>query len=57
VKQSTEVSGVTLLVGADWRSGTAYKAPVQDDRTPTSAETMNAADTSQCMHVDPAYSW
>ncbi|MFD5265663.1 LCP family protein [Streptomyces sp. NPDC058335] len=57
VKQSTEVSGVTLFVGADWRSGTAYKAPVEDDRTPTSAETMNAADTGQCMHVDPAYSW
>ncbi|MFF8192022.1 LCP family protein [Streptomyces bobili] len=57
VKQSTEVSGVTLFVGADWRSGTAYKAPVEDDKTPTSAETMNAADTSQCMHVDPAYSW
>ncbi|MGV9557519.1 LCP family protein [Streptomyces sp. NPDC003522] len=57
VKRSTDVSGVTLLVGADWRSGTAYKAPVQDDRTPASAETMNAADTGQCMHVDPAYSW
>ncbi|MDX3532168.1 LCP family protein [Streptomyces sp. ID05-39B] len=57
VKQSTDVSGVTLFVGADWRSGTAYKAPVEDDKTPTSAETMNAADTSQCMHVDPAYSW
>ncbi|MFJ9717269.1 LCP family protein [Streptomyces sp. NPDC101213] len=57
VKRSTEVSGVTLLVGTDWRSGTAYKAPVEDDRTPTSAETMNAADTSQCMHVDPAYTW
>lgn len=57
VKQSTEVSGVTLFVGADWRSGTAYKAPVKDDRTPASAETMNAADTSQCMHVDPAYTW
>ena len=57
VKQSTDVSGVTLFVGADWRSGTAYKAPVEDDRTPTSAETMNAADTSQCMHVDPDYIW
>ncbi|MFJ4695225.1 LCP family protein [Streptomyces sp. NPDC088766] len=57
VKRSTEVSGVTLFVGADWRSGTAYKAPVKDDRTPASAETMNAADTSQCMHVDPAYTW
>ncbi|MFD4574119.1 LCP family protein [Streptomyces sp. NPDC058417] len=57
VKKSTDVTGVTLLVGADWRSGTAYKVPERDDRTPKSAETMNAADTSQCMRVDPAYSW
>ncbi|WP_426570501.1 LCP family protein [Streptomyces canus] len=57
VKKSTDVSGVTLFVGADWRSGSAYEAPEQDDKTPESAQTMNAADTSQCMHVDPAYTW
>jgi LCP family protein required for cell wall assembly len=57
VKKSTDVSGVTLFVGADWRSGSTYKAPVQDDKTPESAQTMNAADASQCMHVDPDYSW
>nr|WP_189935314.1 LCP family protein [Streptomyces aurantiogriseus] len=57
VKKSTDVSGVTLFVGADWRSGSAYKAPEQDDKTPKSAQTMNAADTSQCMHVDPDYTW
>ena len=27
VKKSTDVSGVTLVVGADWREGTAYQAP------------------------------
>ncbi|MFF3740390.1 LCP family protein [Streptomyces sp. NPDC002566] len=63
VKRSTDVTGVTLFVGADWRSGSAYtppkaeEKPKEDDNTPTSAEAMNAADTSQCMHVDPAYSW
>ncbi|MFI7300532.1 LCP family protein [Streptomyces sp. NPDC050121] len=57
VKKSTEVSGVTLVVGADWRSGTTYKAPVKNDRTPVSAEAINASDTSQCMHVDPNYTW
>ncbi|WP_405919609.1 LCP family protein [Streptomyces longwoodensis] len=57
VKKSTDVSGITLVVGADWRSGTAYRAPVKKDTTPDSAQAINAADTSQCMHVDPAYVW
>ncbi|MEU4045850.1 LCP family protein [Streptomyces antibioticus] len=60
VKKSTDVSGVTLFVGADWRSGDTYKAPEKkedDDTTPESAQAMNGADESQCMHVDPAYSW
>ncbi|NKQ28382.1 LCP family protein [Streptomyces galbus] len=57
VKKSTDVSGITLVVGADWRSGTAYQAPAKKDRTPDSAQAINAADTSQCMHVDPAYVW
>ncbi|MFF1545494.1 LCP family protein [Streptomyces sp. NPDC058291] len=57
VKKSTGVSGVTLVVGADWRSGTTYKAPVKNDRTPDTAGAINASDTSQCMHVDPDYVW
>ncbi|MGW1726372.1 LCP family protein [Streptomyces sp. NPDC002306] len=57
VEQSTSVSGVTLVVGADWRSGTAYKAPAADDKTPESAEAINASDTSQCMQVNPDYTW
>jgi LCP family protein required for cell wall assembly len=57
VRKSTDVSGVTLFVGADWRTGTTYEAPAQDDTTPESAQAMNASDTSQCMHVDPDYTW
>ncbi|WP_107424209.1 LCP family protein [Streptomyces sp. CS113] len=57
VKRSTDVSGVTLVVGADWRQGTAYKAPESDDRTPESAEALNGADDSACMHVNPAFTW
>ncbi|MGW0577409.1 LCP family protein [Streptomyces sp. NPDC002920] len=59
VKKSTEVSGVTLFVGGDWRSGTKYEAKKaeENDTTPTSAQAMNGADDTQCMHVDPAYSW
>ncbi|MFC5850791.1 LCP family protein [Streptomyces chlorus] len=57
VRQSTDVSGVTLVVGADWREGTAYEAPEQDDTTPESAGALNGADDSACMEVNPAYTW
>ncbi|CAL9563959.1 LCP family protein [Streptomyces sp. enrichment culture] len=57
VKRSTDVSGVTLVVGADWREGTAYQAPGSDDSTPESAEALNGADDSACMHVNPAFTW
>ncbi|MER7051564.1 MULTISPECIES: LCP family protein [unclassified Streptomyces] len=57
VHRSTDVSDVTLVVGADWREGTAYKAPVKDDRTPESAEALNGADEDACMHVNPAFTW
>ncbi|MEJ1201368.1 MULTISPECIES: LCP family protein [unclassified Streptomyces] len=57
VQRSTDVSGVTLIVGADWREGTAYAAPEADDTTPDSAEALNGADESACMRVDPAFTW
>ncbi|WP_309061917.1 LCP family protein [Streptomyces sp.] len=57
VKRSTDVSGVTLVVGADWREGTAYEAPEEDDETPESAHALNGADDKACMHVNPAFTW
>ncbi|MFF4259995.1 LCP family protein [Streptomyces sp. NPDC001663] len=57
VKRSTAVSGVTLVVGADWREGTAYRAPKEDDKTPKSAEALNGADDEACMHVNPGFTW
>ncbi|MEU6576164.1 LCP family protein [Streptomyces sp. NPDC046805] len=57
VEKSTDVSGVTLVVGADWRSGTTYTAPREDDSTPKTAQAINGADKGQCMHVNPAYTW
>ncbi|WP_079085130.1 LCP family protein [Streptomyces dysideae] len=57
VKKSTDVSGVTLFVGADWREGTAYEAPKQSDETPESAEALNASDTKACMKVNPGFTW
>lgn len=55
VKKSTDVSGVTLVVGADWRDGTKYTAS-DDDTTPDSADLLNGAKKA-CMQVDPAYTW
>ncbi|MBQ0829574.1 LCP family protein [Streptomyces tagetis] len=57
VLRSTDVSGVTLVVGADWREGTSYEAPPEDDTTPESAEALNGADESACMRVNPAFTW
>ncbi|WP_210588186.1 LCP family protein [Streptomyces sp. GESEQ-35] len=57
VEQSTAVSGVTLVVGADWREGTTYKAAEVDNTTPDSAEALNGADDEACMHVNPAFTW
>jgi Asp-tRNA(Asn)/Glu-tRNA(Gln) amidotransferase C subunit len=57
VEKSTDVSGVTLVVGTDWRSGTKYTAEKEDDTTPSSADAINGSDTKQCMHVNPNYTW
>ncbi|MFE6162336.1 LCP family protein [Streptomyces sp. NPDC056486] len=59
VKKSTDVSGVTLVVGADWREGNTYpkSASKQDDKTPDSAEALNGSDKKACMHVDPNFTW
>ncbi|GGT93785.1 LCP family protein [Streptomyces coeruleorubidus] len=57
VKRSTDVSGVTLVVGADWREGTAYKAPKRNNKTPKSAQALNGADDKACMHVNPNFTW
>ena len=57
VKRSTDVSGVTLVVGADWRTGTAYKAAADDDTTPDTAEALNGAKTDACMKVNPGFTW
>lgn len=57
VEKSTDVSGVTLYVGADWRSGSTYKAPEDDDKVPSSAKLDKGSDTGACMKVDPNYTW
>ncbi|KUM94493.1 transcriptional regulator [Streptomyces cellostaticus] len=59
VKRSTDVSGVTVVVGADWRTGTAYpkqKAPKAGD-LPSGSDAINGSDSSQCMDVYKPYQW
>ncbi|MER6998628.1 LCP family protein [Streptomyces sp. NPDC000410] len=58
VKKSTEVTGVTVVVGADWREGDAYPKPkVDDNKTPTSSNPLNGANDKACMQVDPNFTW
>ncbi|MCW5253852.1 LCP family protein [Streptomyces sp. SHP 1-2] len=57
VERSTDVTGVTLVIGADWREGEDYRAPEEEDTTPESANALNGADESACMRVDPSFSW
>ncbi|MFD8721481.1 LCP family protein [Streptomyces sp. NPDC059629] len=59
VKQSTDVSGVTLVVGADWREGISYpkqSAPKAGD-LPDNTDAINGSDTKQCMDVYGPYRW
>ncbi|MCS0606064.1 LCP family protein [Streptomyces sp. LP11] len=59
VKQSTDVSGVTVVVGADWRTGTAYpkrSAPKAGD-LPEGSDAVNGSDTGKCMDVYSVYRW
>ncbi|MEV6262370.1 LCP family protein [Streptomyces sp. NPDC051784] len=57
VKKSTEVSGIVLAVGADWREDGAYPAKAAEEKTPESANPLNGADEKACMHVNPNYTW
>ncbi|MCD7441702.1 LCP family protein [Streptomyces lincolnensis] len=59
VKRSTDVSGVTVVVGADWRTGTSYpkQAPPKAGDLPSTSDAINGSDTKQCMDVYPPYRW
>ncbi|WP_274559240.1 LCP family protein [Streptomyces spiramyceticus] len=62
-KRSTDVSGVTLVVGADWRTGSTYpKSAAKDegkdkDEALKSARALNGEDTEACMEVQPGFTW
>ncbi|MGI5352787.1 LCP family protein [Streptomyces sp. CA-250714] len=64
VKHSTGVQRVTLIVGADWREGTAYPksdkggdGEKDDQKAPDSADALRGDEKKACMEVNPAYTW
>lgn len=56
VKRSTDVSGISLAVGADWREDGPYPVSKGKEKTPESAGAVNGEDKG-CMQVDPKYTW
>ncbi|MFM9590633.1 LCP family protein [Streptomyces scabiei] len=59
VKKSSEVPGVTLVVGADWREGTTYpkKSDPKAGDLPSTSDELNGADSNKCMNVYKPYRW
>ncbi|WP_069816258.1 LCP family protein [Streptomyces sp. TP-A0874] len=59
VRQSASTEQITLVVGADWRSGTTYQrsADEGDQKAPDSADALNGDDKGACMTVNPLHTW
>lgn len=57
VKRSTDVTGITLTVGADWREDGDYAAPAAKDKTPESARALKGDDEGACMDIQPGFGW
>ncbi|MEU5214263.1 LCP family protein [Streptomyces sp. NPDC020742] len=61
VRESSSATGMRLIVGNDWRSGTAYpKEPDEGkpaDKAPDSADALNGEDSKACMKVNPQYTF
>ncbi|WP_141698573.1 LytR C-terminal domain-containing protein, partial [Streptomyces lushanensis] len=57
VQKSTDVSGVTLVVGADWRSGSSYPKESRPEAggIPKSADAINGSKKDACMPVYAPY--
>ncbi|MEW2253899.1 LCP family protein [Streptomyces sp. NPDC047869] len=57
VRASTDVTGVTLTVGADWRTGATYPKSAAPTEAPESAAVLNGGKTDACMPVQPGFTW
>ncbi|MER5733221.1 LCP family protein [Streptomyces sp. NPDC002138] len=58
VQRSTDVTGITLFVGKDWRTGDAPKpaAPALN-KAPDSARPLNGDNDKECMEIQPGFTW
>ncbi|MFJ8017831.1 LCP family protein [Streptomyces sp. NPDC096339] len=58
VLKSDEVSGITLYVGKDWRTGDAPAPPAPAPTSlPTSAHALNGDNEGACMAIQPGFTW
>ncbi|RSS62726.1 LytR family transcriptional regulator [Streptomyces sp. WAC06614] len=58
VQRSTDVSGITLFVGKDWRTGTTpAPLPPAPTKAPDSARPLNGDDEKACMKIQPGFTW
>ncbi|GFE16531.1 transcriptional regulator [Streptomyces glebosus] len=61
VRESSSATGMRLIVGNDWRTGSAYPEQPGDekgaDKAPDSADALNGEDTKACMKVNPSYAF
>jgi LCP family protein required for cell wall assembly len=63
VKHSSGITQITMVIGTDWRSGTAYPKNAGGsggsggNRAPADADALNGGDKSACMRVNPSYVW
>ncbi|MGX1852726.1 LCP family protein [Streptomyces sp. NPDC055299] len=61
VRESSSATGMRLVVGNDWRTGSAYPNTSGDDKSadkaPESADALNGEDSKACMKVNPQYSF
>ncbi|MFJ9865281.1 LCP family protein [Streptomyces sp. NPDC101165] len=57
VHRSTDVSGVTLTVGADWRTGDTYPKSKSPDKAPSTAAVLPGDKEDACMEVQKGFTW
>ncbi|MCX4511251.1 LCP family protein [Streptomyces sp. NBC_01619] len=57
VKKSTDVSGVTVVVGADWRTGDTFPKSAAPTLSREDTDALNGANETECMDVYAPYRW
>ncbi|MEU8528724.1 LCP family protein [Streptomyces sp. NPDC048629] len=57
VKADADVTGVTVVIGADWREGTAYKQQKPEAGDLPEGSDVVRADEKKCMPVYSVYRW